>query len=489
MPDFEILFDALPSPYMLLDGRWNYVAVNAAYEAAVMRPRSELIGRHLFDLFPNDGESGRRLRESFERVFATGETDTIAYIPYDIPRPPEKGGGTETRFWTAVHTPVTKADGTTEFLIQNTVDVTEMVRLREAAHLPFRLNETRLLERAREAEEQHQSILAESEDFRRLFQQAPGFFAVLSGPDHVFTFANDAYIRLIGDREVIGKALADALPEIEDQGFIDMLDKVYKTGEPVTGEAMRVMLRRSPDQPMHESFLDFSYDAIRDRDGRIAGVFMQGMDRTESVRHQRHQRLLLDELNHRVKNTLATVQSLTSMTLRSADDLDGARASIEARLIALSKAHNLLSDQTWTNADLREIARQELRPFDDRRVMLKGGRVDVRPQTAIMLALVLHELCTNAAKFGALSASEGTVGVGWEISPEDSSLHLTWQENGGPAANEPRKPGFGTRMIRQAVTGEMGGDIKMTFDETGFRSEIDIPADAWRTDIEHAATH
>jgi PAS domain-containing protein len=102
--DFGELFDVLPSPHMVLDRNHCYVAVNQAYEQVVMRSRDEMIGRNLFDLFPNDGESGRRLRESFDRVIETGETDTLAYIPYDIPRPPELGGGMEQRYWTAVHT-------------------------------------------------------------------------------------------------------------------------------------------------------------------------------------------------------------------------------------------------------------------------------------------------------------------------------------------------------------------------------------------------
>ncbi|WP_171904824.1 PAS domain-containing protein, partial [Hoeflea olei] len=200
--DFGDVFDLLPSPHMVLDRNHCYVAVNKAYEAAVMRGRDELIGRNLFDLFPNDGESGKRLLASLDRVFETGEADTLAYIPYDIPRPPEMGGGMEQRYWTAVHTAISDRDGVERFVLQNTVDVTDIVRLRQAASLPFRRGETQLLERAREAEEQHRALMSESAEFRRLFQLAPGFFAVLSGPDHVFTFANDAYMRLVGDRQL-----------------------------------------------------------------------------------------------------------------------------------------------------------------------------------------------------------------------------------------------------------------------------------------------
>ncbi|MGQ3120536.1 MAG: PAS domain-containing protein, partial [Aliihoeflea sp.] len=291
--DFKQLFHRLTSPYMIIDRQYRYVAVNPAYERAVMRSLEEVEGLSLFDVFPNEGESGHALRASFERVFATGETDTIAYIPYDIPRPASQGGGMEKRYWTAVHIPLTDDDGTIAYLLQNTVDVTDVVRLREAASLPYRSYspETQLVERAREAESAHRSLLAESAEFRRMFEQAPGFIAVLVGADHVFTFANDSYTRLIGGRQVIGKAVSEALPEVAGQGFMEMLDHVYSTGETRGGEGTRVLLQSSAGE-LQERYLDFSYDAVRNLDGEITGVFVQGMDRTEAVKTLKHQRLL-----------------------------------------------------------------------------------------------------------------------------------------------------------------------------------------------------
>ncbi|MEQ9447877.1 MAG: PAS domain-containing protein, partial [Rhodospirillaceae bacterium] len=151
---------------------------------------------------------------------------------------------------------------------------------------------TRLIERTRETE-------ASSAEFRRLFQQAPAFFAVLSGPSHVFTFTSDSYTKLIGGRDVIGQTVAQALPEVIEQGFIEILDKVYANGHVHAAEGARVMLENEPGRPAKETFLDFSYNPIRDGAGNITGVFVQGMDRTEAVRAARRQRLLIDELNHR----------------------------------------------------------------------------------------------------------------------------------------------------------------------------------------------
>lgn len=479
--DYQRLFDALPSPHMLIDRNLRYVAVNAAYEATVMRARSEIIGQHLFDLFPNDGESGLRLRQSFDRVFEKGVSDTISYIPYDIPRPEALGGGFEQRYWTAVHVPILGADGRVAYLMQNTVDVTEFARIREAATLPFRLRgaETALIERAREAERAQQALLADSEDFRRLFAQAPGFIAVLSGPTHVFTFANEAYIRLIGGRQVIGMPVAEALPEIAGQGFIEMLHAVYRDGLPRGGEGARVMLQQAPGEEPREAFLDFSYGAIRNRANDVVGIFVQGMDRTESIRAGRRQRLLLDELNHRVKNSLATVQSIAAQTFRRAPDLEAARRSFEARLQALSKAHDLLSMRTWTNADLRSIVEQELAAFDTARRTVQGPPVDLNAKSAIAFALVLHELVTNAAKHGALSVPGGAVSVAWTVSDRDerATLELLWREQGGPPVRAPTRVGFGTRMIERAVSGELGGSLSSDFAPAGFSCVVRVPLD------------
>jgi two-component sensor histidine kinase len=477
--DFGELFDVLPSPHMVLDRNHCYVAVNQAYEQVVMRSRDEMIGRNLFDLFPNDGESGRRLRESFDRVIETGETDTLAYIPYDIPRPPELGGGMEQRYWTAVHTLVSGDGGSERYVMQNTVDVTDIVSLRQAASLPFRRGETQLLERAREAEEQHRALLSESAEFRRLFQLAPGFFAVLSGPDHVFTFANDAYIRLVGERELIGKSVREAIPEVSDQGLIELLDRVYQTGMQYQAEAQSVMIRNLASGELQEMFLDFSYDAIRDAEGKITGVFVQGSDRSEDVRRQHRQRLLLAELNHRVKNTLASVQSIVSQTLRSAPDPATAKRDIASRLAALSKAHNLLSAQEWTSADLGEIIGQEVAVFDPERISLDGPSFTVSPRCSISLAMLIHELSTNAVKYGALSSDTGTVTIDWREQP-NGCLTLAWRETGGPPAAEPVRKGFGTRLIESIVSGELGGTYEPSFREQGFSCIVTLEAGVLR---------
>ncbi|MBL0935285.1 MAG: PAS domain-containing protein [Rhizobiaceae bacterium] len=474
--DFKQLFHRLTSPYMIIDRQYRYVAVNPAYEKAVMRMLPELEGRSLFEVFPNDGESGKALRDSFERVFATGETDTIAYIPYDIPRPAAQGGGMEKRYWTAVHVPLTDDEGSVAFLLQNTVDVTDVVRLREAASLPYRSYspETQLVERAREAESAHRSLLAESAEFRRMFEQAPGFIAVLTGEEHVFTFANEAYTRLIGGRQVIGKPVSDALPEVTGQGFIEMLDHVYTTGETRGGEGTRVMLQTASGD-LQERYLDFSYDAVRNLEGEITGVFVQGMDRTEAVKTLKHQRLLLDELNHRVKNTLATVQSIAAQTLRAAPDLVTARKDFEGRLVALSKAHNLLSQTAWDSTTMRSLVGHELGHYDGSRISTSGPEVVLNPKASIAVAMVLHELSTNAAKYGALSGEAGRLDLAWRVDEANGDLRIDWRETGGPPVSAPSRTGFGSRMMNLVMRGELNGAVDARYEPQGFACALTIP--------------
>ncbi|MHA6297611.1 sensor histidine kinase [Devosia sp. CAU 1758] len=469
--DFARIFEALPSPFMILDRDLRYVAVNQAYLDTLSRDRETLLGRRLFEMFPNADESGQRLKVSLERVLATGESDTLPYLAYPIAR---GDGAVEHRYWTAVHVPIFGADGRPEFVMQNTVDVTEFARLREAATLPFNSLSaaTRLIERTREAE-------TASADFRRLFQQAPAFFAVLSGPAHVFTFASDSYARLVGGRNVIGQSVAQALPEVVEQGFVDVLDRVYLEGEVHAAEGARVMLENEPGRPAQETFLDFSYNPIRDGAGVITGVFVQGMDRTESVRAVNRQRLLIDELNHRVKNTLATVQSIASQTLRSTSDVDAARQAFEARIIALSKAHTMLSDRQWHDTEIGHLICQELSAFDSEQVRYGGPVLVVNAKATVALALVLHELATNAAKHGALSVPEGTLAVNW-LEGEGDNLVLEWIERNGPPTSTPHKGGFGSRLLRTVVTGEMGGALDVRYDPVGLSARLTIPRPAYQ---------
>ena len=453
---------------MVLDRQLRYVEANAAYEAAVFRTREALIGGYVFDLFP-DPENGERLRISLQRVLDTGQSDTLAFIPYDTPTP----RGIERRSWTAVHTAVRDASGAVAFVMQNTVDVTELHRLRrQAGHLP---GETDLLQRAREAESATRALQRETAGLRDLFMQAPGFMAVLSGPDHVFTLANTAYQHLTGHRDIIGKTVARALPELAGQGFSALLDTVFSTGEPYVGLSAPVTLIQTPGGAPRERFLDFIYQPIRDSDGLVVGIFVEGSDVTERVRAEEHRKLLLDELNHRVKNTLATVQSIAAQTVRATPDPVAFRTAFEARLMALSGVHNVLTSANWEGARLDELLSLELGPYGAARSSLEGPAVRLSAQEALTFALVTHELATNAARYGALSVPEGRVAVAWCETRDDVGgrrLTLDWRESGGPTVVAPTRQGFGSRLIQRSIQVDMNGETTMAFEPDGLRCRI-----------------
>ncbi len=472
--DFAHVFEALPSPYMLLDNELRYVAANPAYLKVTERTMDQLRGVHVMEAFPAPGARGERLRASFEKVLATGEPDTLAYLPYPI----ELADGTVYEgYWTAVHTPILDAEGNVALILQNTVDVTEFARLREQATLPFTSlgATTSLIERTREAE-------SAAADFRRLFQQAPGFFAVMSGPEHIFTFTSDAYQRLIGGRQVVGRPIREALPEVAEQGFVDLLDLVFREGKTHSAEGARVVLENEPGKPPRETFLDFSYDPIRRADGTITGVFVQGMDRTESFRAQQRQRLLIDELNHRVKNALATVQSIAAQTLRSTADTAAARKAFEARIVALSKAHSMLSERSWDDTEIGQLVRQELDAYDAGQIDVAGAQLMLNSKATIALALLFHELATNAAKHGALSTPAGRLAVSWREDPQ-GSLVVDWAESGGPPARQPERRGFGTRMLNTVVSGELGGTLDARYEPSGFSATLTIPSSAYQRTV------
>ncbi|HEY1425435.1 MAG TPA: HWE histidine kinase domain-containing protein [Caulobacteraceae bacterium] len=184
------------------------------------------------------------------------------------------------------------------------------------------------------------------------------------------------------------------------------------------------------------------------------------------------QRLLVNELNHRVKNTLATVQAITSQTLRGAASLDDARGAIEDRIISLARVHDLLTARSWSGADVCDVAARALQPFAPAQVELTGPSVDVSPQHALALSLALHELATNAAKYGALSVPDGRVEIRWER--WDDGLRLTWRERGGPPVATPTRRGFGTRLL-EASFGDVGGHSRLSYAPEGVIAEFCAP--------------
>ena len=470
--DFREIFDRIPSPYMLLDRDFRYVAANAAYLQTLERRWSDIEGRNLFDAFPSEGASRAELEASLIRARDCGEVTELPLIHYAIERPVELGGGFEDRIWSATHTPIPDETGTTRYILQHTQDVTEIQRLKDVA-FGSRSAATMLgddvLRRA-------ETVQSQSRQLRTLFMQAPSFMAVLRGPDHVFDLINNAYAQLIGHREVTGLPLRIALPEVVEQGFADLMDKVLASREAFVGRRVKVALQRSVDAPLEERYLDFVYQPIIEPDGTASGVFVEGVDMTDQVQADERQRLLLDELNHRVKNTLATVQAIAQQTLRGSATPEAFAAAFEARLLALSQTHNALTDSQWAGAGLSQILHQELGPYGAERVIMEGADVHLPARVALSLGMVFHELATNAAKYGALSTA-GRLRLTWSL-PDDGRLAFEWRETGGPPTVKPERRGFGSRLIERSITSELRGRIAADYGQDGLVVRFEVPLDA-----------
>lgn len=213
---------------------------------------------------------------------------------------------------------------------------------------------------------------------------------------------------------------------------------------------------------------------LRDEAGRIVGAINMLVDITERKRADDTQKLLLDELNHRIKNTLASVQAIVQHTLRTTRDPAEFVDSIGGRIQSLARVHSLLTADTWRGADLRELIQDQLLQgaVDESRVTAWGPPVRLEAQTALHAALMLHELGTNAHKYGGLSTPTGWVTISWTV--ENGSLRLLWQERGGPPVSSPTRRGFGTTLIEQSIKGE-GGEARMSVGADGIIWQILLP--------------
>ena len=206
-----------------------------------------------------------------------------------------------------------------------------------------------------------------------------------------------------------------------------------------------------------------------------------GIDATENEVAKRLQHLLLEELHHRVKNTLATVIAITSQSLRSAGSLDEGRMAVESRLFALGRAHDLLLQAHFANAKLADVIRFAIEPFEDpdaSRFAVQDTSLEIGPNAVLPITLSLNELCTNAVKYGALSNGAGRIEIGAAV--DEKNLKLTWNESGGPLVSEPARRSFGTRLIGRLAE-QLHGDARLTYQPAGLVYELDVPVSALRT--------
>ena len=222
-------------------------------------------------------------------------------------------------------------------------------------------------------------------------------------------------------------------------------------------------------------WVEVAASLVRDEEGGEGFGIRILRDITDKKRSEEQQRLLLNELNHRVKNSLTVVQGLAHQTFKPDAVPEELLRSFEGRLGALAAAHNLLMKQTWESTPMRDAVEAALKPFDTREsgISFDGPAVLLTPSATVTLTLALHELATNAAKYGALSNREGSVQLSWTVDAD--RLTLVWRESGGPAVAKPAETGFGTRLLQRAVARDLRATVTIDFDPAGLICTISAP--------------
>ena len=474
------VFRLSPNAYMVLDRELRYVAANEAYLRVTGSKLEQLLGQHVLAAFPNDPDdpnnaSAVMLRESFNRVLRTGETDVLAHIPYRVPVSAAEGRSEE-RFWSATHVPLLDERGQVAFILQHTVEVTDLERLKQANAAMAAQIESGVLHRAMRVQDTNRVLEEERARLMGLFEQAPSLMCFLRGEQHVFEMANNAYQQLIGFRELVGKPVSEAIPEAVEQGFVALLDSVYKTGEPFIGRGVRVNLQRKPGQQLEEVWVDFIYQPIRSAEGRVVGIFVQGHDVTDLKRAEaglQETQLKLQKLNeelelrvvertselaeanrelesfsysvsHDLRAPLRHIMGFAQLLeRRAAPQLDEvSRGHLKTISTAAQEGGKLVDDllafsrmgraeMTLISVNLAELVEETRRELagecSGRSIVWELRELPTITGDPALLRLVMRNLLANAVKYTRPRA-EAAIQVGARI--EGDEIHVWVQDNG-----------------------------------------------------------
>ncbi|MER8963027.1 chemotaxis protein CheB [Mesorhizobium sp. M0701] len=262
----------------------------------------------------------------------------------------------------------------------------------------------------------------------------------------------------------VGRPLTDLSSQLDYPELKPHIEAVFETGETLNHHLARDDKGR---------FYLVRINPYRDKSGSIQGVVVTLIDVTMLAQAEERQQVLISELNHRVKNMLAVVASITNRTRENSASKEEFAEALIGRLHAMSRAYSLLSRESWTEASVEELLRQELDPFGPERFELDGRRVNLKPAQGLSFGMAIHELATNAAKYGALSKPAGRIVVKWSVA--DGTFKLVWREKGGPRIKEPTDSGFGLTLLRGEIGYRLGGKVETTFRSNGLEAEIAFP--------------
>ncbi|WGJ14009.1 HWE histidine kinase domain-containing protein [Methylocapsa sp. D3K7] len=475
--NFEAVFECMPAPFLVMDRDFTIIAVNQAFLDSTMRARDVLMGVNVFVAFPAPEESRKLLQASLERARDKGIADVLPAVSHAV----TINGRYEERLWNCTHIPVRDASGNVAYIIKSAQDISDL-HPRGLAEIPSLGIEPRDSTAPLPGSVQvlNQSLLATVHHLRRLVMQAPSFMCVLRGPDLVFELVNIAFSMLAGGRDLIGKTLHEGLPETEGQDYPGILKGIFETGEVHVGRKMRILLQDAPDCEIEEHYIDFVAQPILGVNGEVTGIFIEGNDVTDHVKTEQRQSLLIRELHHRVRNTLATVQGVMNTTAKSSANIEDFQEAFSGRISSLAKTHAVMTEQLHQSVSFQQLLTQELGPYSDDhglRIRLSGPAVDLPSQIAVPLGMAVHELTTNAVRHGALSREEGRIEVGWGLAEKDGerSLLCEWSEFGGPTVAPPSRDGFGSMLLKRVLSQQIRAEVKVDFAPEGFRLRMAVP--------------
>jgi PAS domain S-box-containing protein len=332
-------------------------------------------------------------------------------------------------------------------------------------------------EAARDLRASEEALRRRTTQFETLLNEAPlGVYLV--DADFKIQAINPTALPVFGDiPNLIGRDFGEVIRILWPEDYADELVHLFRntleTGEPyMTPE--HIEERR--DRKVKE-YYEWRINRIPLPEGRF-GVVCYFRDISAQVRARQQRELLINELNHRVKNTLATVQSIAAQTLKGTSVPVTLKSALESRLLSMAGAHDVLTQQNWEGADLRNIVEKALSPFTAprREFDIDGPVIRLLPKSALAVAMAVHELATNAAKYGALSNGSGRISLHWTIAERDEEhLQIVWTETGGPKVAAPSSKGFGSRLIERGLAGQLGGEAFIDYRETGVVCRILAP--------------
>lgn len=503
--DFAQVFEASPTPFLLLQAdapNFTIAAVNESYLRATRTERSQLVGKHLFEAFPDNprdrSASGvKDLKASLERVLSGRATDAMGVQKYDIPLR-ERTGEFETKYWSPLNAPVMSADNRITHILHRVEDVTEFVQQQRSladAEQASRDSDVAINRMAAEALRSGQELKDANRNLKEALERVAEINAQLESAGRLQSDQLDVAISAAG----LGLWMLDLKTNTLTSSENMRRAYGWQSSELFTFEDMRArvhpqdLVRRDAIvAEAIENHQDFEVDyRIAWPDGEIRWIQMRGraeydadgvatttlgvkIDITQRKRAEERQRVLIAELNHRVKNTLASVQSIALQTSLATRDPAEFVAAFDGRVRALVGAHDLLTANAWQAASLWDVVSRTLAPYlmrdgADERVDFSGPLMLFHPEAAVTLHMALHELATNAAKYGALSAPAGTVSVTWTVdrASDPAVVEIVWQERGGPPVVAPTRRGFGANLLERGLARELGGSVEMKFEPEG----------------------